>query len=147
MKLTQQELHAKGLELFGPDPLSWKFRCMNCRDEASLQDFIDVGADPGRAGQECIGRSLGALNHPKTNVRGCDFVAYGLIPGPWEIVLPAEGDAPERTMRAFALAAGDDVDRITEPIGSVSGDTAAEQYDAAAEQYDADEALTGGEPR
>jgi hypothetical protein len=36
--------------------------------------------------------------------RGCDWTAYGLIPGPWEIVFPAEGDVPGRTMRSFPFA-------------------------------------------
>jgi hypothetical protein len=106
-KLTQEELLCEATERFGPDAKQWKFRCMNCGDEAAPQDFIDAGADPGRAGQECIGRSLGALDTPKTNTRGCNFVAYGLIPGPWEVVLPVEGDGPERSMRAFALAGGE----------------------------------------
>lgn len=106
MKLTQDELSTKARDLFGKDPLTWKFRCMNCGDEANALDMISVGADPGMIGQECIGRYLGALDNPKTNERGCDFVAYGLIPGPWEVVFPADGDKPERSIRAFALAGG-----------------------------------------
>lgn len=107
MKLTQQELIDKARDRFGPDAKLWKFRCMNCGDEACAQDFIDAGASVYPVGQECIGRLVGALDKPPTNTRGCDFAAYGLIPGPWEVVFPAEGDQPERTVRSFALAGGE----------------------------------------
>ncbi|GAA2107716.1 hypothetical protein GCM10009802_03010 [Streptomyces synnematoformans] len=51
-------------------------------------------------GQECIGRTLGALTRDgKYRGRGCNWVAYGLFPGPWTIKLPGG-----RTMAAFALA-------------------------------------------
>jgi len=104
-KLTQAELIAEAKKLFGDDPKTYAFKCPNCGDIASIQGFIDAGADPARAGQECIGRSLGALTKPNlTNTRGCDWVAYGLFRGPWEIVLPAEGEQPEHSAWSFALA-------------------------------------------
>jgi hypothetical protein len=62
-----------------------------------------AGADPCRTGQECIGRTLRRADPPGVE-RGCDWTAYGLIPGPWEIVFPAEGDVPEQSMRSFRLA-------------------------------------------
>jgi len=107
-KLTQDELHQLARERFGDDPMQWAFRCPNCDDVATLAEFVAAGADPGRTGQECIGRSLGALTKPSaTNRRGCDFSAYGLIPGPWEIVFPADvrRDRPEPySVRSFPLA-------------------------------------------
>jgi hypothetical protein len=59
---------------------------------ASIADFIDVG-HPDRAGQECIGRHLGALSPTSDQgrsraERGCDWAAYGLICGPWTVVMP-----------------------------------------------------------
>jgi hypothetical protein len=107
-KLTQEQLLTEAAERFGPDAKGWKFRCPQCGDEATPQDFIDAGADPGRCGQDCIGRVTGALvKAGASNKRGCDWAAYGLLRGPWEIVLPVEGDKPERFMWAFALAGGD----------------------------------------
>lgn len=111
-KLTQEELLAEAVARFGDDPMGFKFQCPNCDDVASLQEFRDAGADPGRAGQECIGRHLGALSRAAGSVeayrrgggRGCDWAAYGLFHGPWEIVLPAEGDKTEQSMWAFPLA-------------------------------------------
>lgn len=102
--LTQQELCDAARERFGDDPKAWAFVCPACGDIASAQDFIDAGADPVAIGQHCIGRELGALAKPPTHTRGCDWAAYGLFGGPWTIVLPAEGDKPERTARSFALA-------------------------------------------
>lgn len=104
-KLTQAELLAEAKARFGDDPMTYAFRCPRCGDVATLQDFKDAGADPARAGQDCIGRHLGALTKPKpTNTRGCDWAAYGLFHGPWEIVVPAEGDQPERSIWGFPLA-------------------------------------------
>lgn len=92
-KLTQAELLAEASTLFGDDPLDIAFRCPNCGDVAAIRDFPE--AERGRAGQECIGRHRGALDGPPTTdsgrsraERGCDWAAYGLIPGPWEVVLP-----------------------------------------------------------
>lgn len=102
-KLTQDELMAEATALFGDDPKKFAFECPQCKDVASIQDFIDAG-NPDAAGQHCIGRELGVLKEGKYEGRGCDWTAYGLFGGPWEIVLPAEGDRPERSARSFALA-------------------------------------------
>lgn len=107
-KLTQAELMAEAKERFGEDYLKWAFRCPHCGDVATFADFKEAGADPGRCGQECLGRHLGALNRETGGSnykgRGCDWAAYGLFHGPWEVVLPAEGDKPERSMWCFPLA-------------------------------------------
>lgn len=113
-KLTQKELVAEATERFGSDPLKWAFRCPSCSDVANGQDFSEaLAANPRKnrsgedviasdvVGQECIGRTLGSLQkgHGEYKGRGCDWVAYGLFAGPWEIVLP-DG----RSMHAFPLA-------------------------------------------
>jgi hypothetical protein len=92
--LTHAEFLAEATNLFGDDPKTYAFKCPNCGDVATIADFIDVG-EPGRAGQDCIGRHLG--RNPE---RGCDWVAYGLIPGPWTVVMP---DGHE--VRSFPFAA------------------------------------------
>jgi hypothetical protein len=120
-KLTSAELVAELKERFGDDPMAWAFQCPNCGDIATGQDFRDaLKAHPRRhrignlpvitseiLGQECIGRTLGALRRragDHWDGRGCDWSAYGLLCGPWEIVM-ADGrsawgfpiaDAPAR---------------------------------------------------
>ncbi len=97
-KLTQEELQAEARARFGDDPLNIAFVCPNCGDVARIRDFPEDKRE--RAGQECIGRSLGALEDRPTNdsgrsraKRGCDWAAYGLFHGPWEIVMPDGGSA------------------------------------------------------
>lgn len=91
-RLTQEELLSELTERFGSNPMMFAFQCPNCADVATIQEFRDLDVDPGRAGQECIGRHAEG--------RGCDFAAYGLIPGPWEIALPDS----DRPLRAFPIA-------------------------------------------
>jgi hypothetical protein len=102
-KLTQAELAAEAQERFGDDPIAWAFECPSCGDVATLKDFRDAGPGASLVGQECIGRHLGALKKPYSG-RGCDWAAYGLFRGPWEVVLPAEGDKPEHSVWSFPLA-------------------------------------------
>ena len=105
--LTRDELHAEATAAFGDKPIDWKFRCPNCGDVANGRDFIDAGVVEKlveRVGQECIGRHLGALGSPSTNTRGCNWAAYGLLPGPWRVVIPAEGDRAEKVIFSFELA-------------------------------------------
>ncbi|MGW6502930.1 VVA0879 family protein [Nonomuraea angiospora] len=107
-KLTQDELLAEAAQRFGKAPLTWAFTCPNCGDTATGADFDAALNNHPRThpngnhvryweilGQECIGRHLGALDGPPTQdsgraraERGCDWAAYGLIRGPWEILLP-----------------------------------------------------------
>jgi hypothetical protein len=91
-KLTQAELLAEAKARFGDDPLKFAFKCPNCGDVARIEEFPEDARQA--AGQECIGRSLGALEGEPTNdsgrsqaKRGCDWAAYGLFKGPWEIVM------------------------------------------------------------
>lgn len=120
--LTQAELVAEARKRFGDNPLDWAFKCPNCGDVATGHDFNKALAENPRKnrddqpvmtsdvlGQECIGRTLGALKGPAGTDggrgeagRGCDWAAYGLFRGPWEIVLP-DG----RSMWGFPLAGGE----------------------------------------
>lgn len=99
--LTQAELVTEMTARFGSDPLDWAFACPHCREVATARDFRAAKADPNRVGQECIGRHLGALSGPPTKdagrsraQRGCDWVAYGLLQGPWFVVLPDGREVP-----------------------------------------------------
>ena len=106
--LTHEQLRAEAAARFGPDPMGWAFQCPACGDVATLRDFRASGGNPNRAGQECIGRLLGSgpAEHgkPAQGVRGCDWAAYGLIPGPWAVTIPASYGRPATTLRAFPLA-------------------------------------------
>ena len=92
-KLTQAELLAESEARFGDDPLNWAFQCPNCGDIATARDFPEGSRE--RIGQECVGRHRGALRGPAGRNdgrgeadRGCDWCAYGLIGGPWSVVMP-----------------------------------------------------------
>lgn len=109
MKLTQEELVAMATKRFSADPLRWAFVCPQCKDVATAADFKAAGADPNRIGQECIGRSLGALSGGPTGdggrtraSRGCDWCAYGLFGGPWFVTISDEKGT--RHVGSFALA-------------------------------------------
>jgi hypothetical protein len=95
LEFTQSELEAEAARRFGPDPLAWSFQCPNCGDVAQIKEW--PAEHRGRAGQECLGRILAALRGSVD--RGCDWTAYGLIPGPWTITRP-EGEI----LRCFPLA-------------------------------------------
>lgn len=97
---TQAELCDEARSRFGDDEKQWAFTCPNCGDIACAH-FLDLGAEPARLGQECIGRQLGALKgRPTTDSgralakRGCDWAAYGLFRGPWFVVLPGGTEVP-----------------------------------------------------
>ena len=106
-----EDWFALGEELFGPDPADWRFECPSCHDTASGRDFREAldehpryrkDRSPVQAsdllGQECIGRTLGALlrsPNPYTG-RGCDWAAYGLFSGPVHVV---QGDRRVPTFR------------------------------------------------
>lgn len=113
-KLTQAELLAEARDRFGADPLKWAFVCPSCGDIANGEDFRQALAEHPRTnrsgetviasdvvGQQCIGRTLGALEKSDDEYtgRGCTWTAGGLICGPWEIALPNG-----RTAYSFPLA-------------------------------------------
>lgn len=92
-KLTQSELTAEARARFGENPRDIAFQCPRCGDIAVAGDFPK--GEEARLGQECVGRWRGALQGPANDnagqdaaARGCDWTAYGLFKGPWEIVMP-----------------------------------------------------------
>lgn len=110
---TQQELLDELTRRFGPNPMDWSFTCPSCGDAATAGDFKAALAEHPRRnrdgsettasdiiGQECIGRTLGALTKSTEPYRGrgCDWCAYGLFPGPVEVILPNG-----RSMRSFPI--------------------------------------------
>lgn len=107
---TQAELWEMATERFGEDPRAWAFVCFTCGEISTPADFLAAGAEIGRCGQECIGKVAKTLtgNDPQGRPwasRGCNTVCYGLIPGPWKIIMPPDDDGNEVTpMHSFRLA-------------------------------------------
>ena len=96
--LTQQELEDEARARFGDDPWKWAFECPRCGDVATAGDFPEGERD--RLGRECVGRALGILKKNQVyKGRGCDWAAFGLFRGPWEIIMPSG-----RSSWAFPLA-------------------------------------------
>jgi hypothetical protein len=96
--MTHAEWLAEAIRRFGPDPLGYTFVCPSCGDEAAVRDWPPQMRT--RAGQECIGVALLDVSGEREWIgRGCQWRAYGLISGPWEITMP-DG----KVLRAFAFA-------------------------------------------
>jgi hypothetical protein len=81
---THDEWKARAVELFGEDPMLWRFRCPICsnvQSPESLRKYKEKGAEPSDAYQACEGRLAGG----KTNFAsegegvGCDYAAFGLL--------------------------------------------------------------------
>jgi hypothetical protein len=102
---THADWIAEGKARFGASGLDWAFICPNCGDVATARDFPDQERE--RIGQECVGRHRGALEgepgpHGRGHAtRGCNWAAYGLIPGPVAVTMP---DGTVVRMFAFAPA-------------------------------------------
>lgn len=113
--MTRDELLAEARRRFGDDTDDIAFVCPRCGDVATVREFTKFGAG-SRAGSECFGRLVGALQGPRrpdrdgvvrgVAGRGCNWTAYGLFPGPWTIMI--QGVA----VRSFALAPA----TVTEPV-------------------------------
>ena len=112
-RMTHAEFLATLRERFGESTRDWAFVCPACGDVATGADFKAALAERPRSrhgdpviasdvlGQECIGRSLGALEERSQEDwqgRGCDWVAYGLIRGP--MFVEVEG----REVASFRIA-------------------------------------------
>lgn len=106
--MTRDELLELARQRFGNNPEDIAYVCPRCGDVATIGEFQKLAAG-SRAGSECIGRLLGALQGPRrpgrdgvvrgVAGRGCNWTAYGLFPGPWTIIVP-----PDIRVRSFALA-------------------------------------------
>lgn len=91
--LTEAAFRAEAIARFGPDPTVWAFECPGCGDVATAADFpAGLGE---RAGAECVGRHVTG--------RGCPRTAFGLIPGPWLLML-ADGSVVGSFPLADALS-------------------------------------------
>lgn len=104
--ITHAEYLAEAIDRFGEDKANWAYVCPSCGIVTTGQEHLDALAanprltKPGGVpvdlrhvlGQECIGRSLGALadmDRPYEG-RGCDRVAYGLIHAPLAVEIAGD---------------------------------------------------------
>jgi hypothetical protein len=100
-KQTLEEWRTEATELFGPDPVNWKFVCPACGRVNTGREFKDFGADPNEMYQSCIGRVNGKMNPPTEEVKaageGCNWAAFGLFGtlDKGRIVIADDGDEVE----------------------------------------------------
>ena len=99
---TLKEWQEEACARFGEDFRKWKFRCPACGHEQSIQDFLDIGADPNSAFQDCIGRHMGKGSPVKGDSSGCNWAAYGFFGtmGKGRTVIMEDG----KTVEVFAFA-------------------------------------------
>ncbi len=89
---TRDEWLAEAKRRFGPDAMTWRFKCSLCGNVQSPADFQALGADPQRAYVECIGRVLLAQGKIEASKLGglkpgragadampCDWAVFGLL--------------------------------------------------------------------
>lgn len=88
MRMTLDAWRARATELFGPDPLKWKFVCPVCGHVTSVQDWKSAGAPENAFAFSCVGRWTGANpNTAKGNIgpdgiqgKGpCNYAGGGLF--------------------------------------------------------------------
>lgn len=125
-RMTHAEFLATLTERFGIDAANWAFVCPNCKDiatgadlKAALEEHPRTRRDGSTTsasqilGQECIGRTLGALawagdqwdrKREAGESRGCDWAAYGLFRGPL-IVDTEHGEIPSFEIAPAAVHA------------------------------------------
>lgn len=76
--ITLEDFKAKAIELFGKDPIKWKFKCPRCGESQSAEDFLDAGLDKNDVekyiGFSCIGRFIDVAEE-----KGCDWTLGGLF--------------------------------------------------------------------
>jgi len=100
VKIAHEDWCAKGRELFGDDPMNWKFVCPSCGHVASVADWKNAGASEGEFAFSCIGRRLGSGNDMGGKKQPCNYAGGGLFQLNPVIVIYADGG--ERPTFAFA---------------------------------------------
>ena len=76
---------------------SFRMVCPMCGNVATPDDFKRVGADPQRAAQQCIGRTMNPMPEPENGKKPCNWASFGLFRtmGKGMLVKMPEGDTVE----------------------------------------------------
>lgn len=108
IKMTYEEWVDKAKELFGDDPMQWKFVCPSCGHVTSVQDWADAGADEGEVAFSCVGRALGSQKRLGEKPGPCNYAGGGLF-GLNPVHVEFEDGGVQQTF-AFAEEGSDDTD-------------------------------------
>lgn len=99
--ITYADWHAKGLELFGPDEMSWRFVCPCCQHVQTPHDYKNAGAPEGAVAFSCVGRWSGVKREAFGQGPGpCNYAGGGLFGlNPVSLTMP---DGKPRPIFEFA---------------------------------------------
>jgi hypothetical protein len=80
IEISHADWIARAKELFGDDPLAWRFVCPSCGYVASIADYKAAGAPRSAVAFNCIGRYTGATQEIGTQGGGpCNYTGGGLF--------------------------------------------------------------------
>ena len=74
-KITRDEWLAMGERLYGKDTSKWKFKCVQCGNVQTLDDFVAAGLTPEEASTRVYFSCLGRVR----NGVGCNWSLGGLF--------------------------------------------------------------------
>jgi hypothetical protein len=75
-----EEWRAEAAQLFGDDPLEWRFVCPSCGHIAAVKDWKEAGAPVEAAAFSCVGRWLPKAERAfQKNGGPCDYAGGGLF--------------------------------------------------------------------
>lgn len=79
--LTLAEFIAEGERLFGPDRMTWRWRCPICKHVATTAEYQAAGAPEAAVGFNCIGRYTGAKRtmYDAGQPGPCNYTGGGLF--------------------------------------------------------------------
>lgn len=103
LRWTKAEWQARAVELFGDDPLAWRFVCPSCGYVAAVSAWRDAGAPENTVAFSCVGRWIpGTSGEATFRKEGgpCTYAGGGLFRiNPVCVVDP---DGKEHQVFAFA---------------------------------------------
>jgi hypothetical protein len=79
--LEYEEWEKEGIELFGEDKTKWKFKCCNCGNVQSIEDFqkAKIEQPEKKVYFSCIGRWTGGKGELGNKKSPCNYTIGGLI--------------------------------------------------------------------
>lgn len=80
--MTQEVWKAKAVELFGNDPLTWRFVCPSCGHVAAVSAWLAAGAPENTVAFSCVGRWLPGTQDDRTFRKEggpCTYAGGGLF--------------------------------------------------------------------